>query len=77
MLVIGLALVAVSLFLVSRPVVDRRLTSGRAAEFRARDIVRRHGASTLDYFALRTDKQWFFHRDSLVAYAVYGGICLI
>jgi lysyl-tRNA synthetase class 2 len=58
-------------------VVDRRLTSGRAAEFRARDIVRRHGISTLDYFALRSDKQWFFHRDSLVAYAVYGGVCLI
>jgi lysylphosphatidylglycerol synthetase-like protein (DUF2156 family) len=77
LLVIGIALVAVTLFLVSRPVVDRRLTSGRAAEFRARDIVRRHGSSTLDYFALRTDKQWFFHRDSLVAYAIYGGICLI
>ncbi len=57
--------------------VDRRLTSGRAAEHRARDIVRRHGTSTLDYFALRSDKQWFFHRDSLVAYAVYGGVCLI
>ena len=28
-------------------------TSGRAAEFRARDIVRRHGEGTLDYFALR------------------------
>ena len=77
LLVIGVALVAGTLFLVSRPVVDRRLTSGRAAEFRARDIVRRHGTSTLDYFALRTDKQWFFHRDSLVAYAIYGGICLI
>jgi lysylphosphatidylglycerol synthetase-like protein (DUF2156 family) len=77
LLVIGIALVAITLFLVSRPVVDRRLTSGRAAEFRARDIVRRHGDSTLDYFALRSDKQWFFHRDSLVAYAVYGGICLI
>ena len=51
--------------------------SGRAAEFRARDIVRRHGSSTLDYFALRSDKKWFFHRDSLVAYAVYGGVCLI
>ena len=57
--------------------VDRRLTRGRAAEFRARDIVRRHGSSTLDYFALRSDKRWFFHRDSLVAYAVYGGVCLI
>ena len=77
LLVLGIALAGVVLFMVSRPVVDRRLTSGRAAEFRARDIVRRHGSSTLDYFALRTDKQWFFHRDSLVAYAIYGGICLI
>jgi lysylphosphatidylglycerol synthetase-like protein (DUF2156 family) len=77
LLAIGLSVVAVTLFLLTRPVVDRRLTSGRAAEFRARDIVRRHGDSTLDYFALRSDKQWFFHRDSLVAYAVYGGICLI
>ena len=77
LLVIGLSLIALTLFLLTRPVVDRRLTSGRAAEFRARDIVRRHGDSTLDYFALRSDKQWFFHRDSLVAYAVYGGVCLI
>ncbi|MGD0393464.1 MAG: phosphatidylglycerol lysyltransferase domain-containing protein [Acidimicrobiales bacterium] len=77
LLAIGLTLVAITLFLISRPVVDRRLTSGRAAEFRARDIVRRHGISTLDYFALRSDKKWFFHRDSLVAYAVYGGVCLI
>ena len=77
LLTIGLSLVVVTLFLLTRPVVDRRLTSGRAAEFRARDIVRRHGSSTLDYFALRSDKKWYFHRDSLVAYAVYGGVCLI
>ena len=77
LLAIGLSVVAIALFLLTRPVVDRRLTSGRAAEFRARDIVRRHGISTLDYFALRSDKRWFFHRDSLVAYAVYGGVCLI
>ena len=77
LLAIGLSVVAIALFLLTRPVVDRRLTSGRAAEFRARDIVRRHGISTLDYFALRSDKKWFFHRDSLVAYAVYGGVCLI
>ena len=25
----------------------------------------------------RDDKQWFFHRDSLVAYAVLGGVCLV
>jgi len=77
LLTIGIGLVAVTLYLLTRPVVDRRLGSGRAAEFRARDIVRRHGSSTLDYFALRSDKRWFFHRDSLVAYAVYGGVCLI
>ncbi len=77
LLALGLSIVAIALFLLTRPVVDRRLTSGRTAEFRARDIVRRHGVSTLDYFALRSDKQWFFHRDSLVAYAVYGGVCLI
>ncbi len=77
LLAVGISLVVLVLYLVTRPVVDRRLTSGRTAEFRARDIVRRHGASTLDYFALRSDKRWFFHRDSLVAYAVYGGVCLI
>ncbi len=77
LLAIGLTLAAITLFLITRPVVDRRLNSGRAAEFRARDVVRRHGISTLDYFALRSDKRWFFHRDSLVAYAVYGGVCLI
>ena len=53
------------------------LSARRGAEIRARDIVRRHGTGTLDYFALRSDKQWFFHRDSLVAYAIYGGICLV
>jgi lysylphosphatidylglycerol synthetase-like protein (DUF2156 family) len=73
----------VALYLLTRPVVDRSLSSGRAAvgrraaELRARDIVRRHGTGTLDYFALRDDKQWFFHRDSLVAYAVFGGVCLV
>jgi lysylphosphatidylglycerol synthetase-like protein (DUF2156 family) len=77
LLAIGLTLIAITLFLLTRPVVGRRLGSGRAAELRARDIVRRHGASTLDYFALRSDKQWFFHRDTLVAYAVHGGICLV
>ena len=31
----------------------------------------------LDYFALRDDKQYFFYGDSLVAYAVFGGVALI
>ena len=83
LLAVGLSLIVVALYLLTRPVVDRRLSLGRAAigrraaEIRARDIVRRHGTGTLDYFALRDDKQWFFHRDSLVAYGIFGGVCLV
>jgi lysylphosphatidylglycerol synthetase-like protein (DUF2156 family) len=83
LLAVGISLIVVALYLLTRPVVDRGLSSGRAAvgrraaELRARDIVRRHGTGTLDYFALRDDKQWYFHRDSLVAYGVFGGVCLV
>ncbi|HLK44580.1 MAG TPA: phosphatidylglycerol lysyltransferase domain-containing protein, partial [Acidimicrobiales bacterium] len=83
MLSVGLAVAVIVLYLATRPVVDRRLSERhssaerRAAELRARDLVRRHGLGTLDYFALRDDKQWFFHRDTVVAYAVYGGVCLV
>ena len=83
MLAVGLSVVLSALYLGTRPVVDRRLSERhtsaerRAAELRARDLVRRHGLGTLDYFALRDDKQWYFHRDTLVAYAVYGGVCLV
>ena len=83
-LAIGVSLFVSALYLVTRPVVDRRLSTitglareRRLAELRAREIVRRHGRGTLDYFALRDDKQFFFFRDSLVAYAVYGGVALV
>jgi lysylphosphatidylglycerol synthetase-like protein (DUF2156 family) len=78
LLAIGLGLAAVALVLVFRPVVDRRRSGLRTntAE-RAADIVRRRGMGTLDYFALRSDKQAFLERDGLVAYAIYGGICLV
>ncbi len=83
LLAIGVSLIISTLYLLTRPVVDRRLstsastTERRIAELRAREIVRRHGHGTLDYFALRDDKQFFLFRDSLVAYAVYGGVALI
>lgn len=83
LLTVGISLLISALYLFTRPVVDRRLstasrsTERRLAEIRAREIVRRHGRGTLDYFALRDDKQFFFFRDSLVAYAVYGGVALI
>jgi len=83
LLAVGLSLIVSAFYMLTRPVVDRRLSmTGRSAErrfaeLRAREIVRRHGRGTLDYFALRDDKQFFFFRDSLVAYAVYGGVALI
>jgi lysylphosphatidylglycerol synthetase-like protein (DUF2156 family) len=83
LLAVGVSIIISAFYLLTRPVVDRRLSTSarsserRLAELRAREIVRRHGRGTLDYFALRDDKQFFFFRDSLVAYAVYGGVALI
>jgi lysylphosphatidylglycerol synthetase-like protein (DUF2156 family) len=83
MVTVGIAVAVCALYLITRPVVDRRLAENhrplerRAAERRARDIVKRHGVGTLDYFALRDDKQYFFYGDTIVAYAVFGGIALI
>ncbi|MCG2797613.1 MAG: phosphatidylglycerol lysyltransferase domain-containing protein [Cellulomonas sp.] len=44
---------------------------------RARAIVARHGGGTLDYFALRDDKSWFFVGQSVVAHSVRAGVCLV
>ncbi|MBO9555926.1 phosphatidylglycerol lysyltransferase domain-containing protein [Cellulomonas sp.] len=44
---------------------------------RARAIVEEHGSGTLDWFALRDDKDWFFTGRSVVAHAVRGGVCLV
>jgi len=82
LLAVGMSLVLVSAYLATRPVVAHELSAGRpqarrAAELAAREVVRRHGAGTLDYFALRDDKRWWFHRNSMVAYAVFGGVCLV
>jgi lysylphosphatidylglycerol synthetase-like protein (DUF2156 family) len=79
---IGLAVAL--MVVVFRPVVQHR-HAGAAAGVgdadsgldRARAIVARHGAGTLDYFALRPDKQFFFSGNTVVAHAVYGGVCLV
>jgi lysyl-tRNA synthetase class 2 len=60
-------------WLVFRPVLARR---HRDLD-RARDIVRRHGTDTLAYFALRDDKEHWFWNDTVVAYAVHNGVCLV
>jgi len=73
---VGLALAVTAGWMVFRPVVRRRLTSSTEWTH-ARDIVRRHGGDTLSYFALRDDKQHWFWNDTLIAYAVHNGVCLV
>lgn len=47
------------------------------SEEQARRLVREYGGDTLSYFALRDDKRWFFWGDTLVAYGIYQGVCLV
>ncbi|MFP5347144.1 MAG: bifunctional lysylphosphatidylglycerol flippase/synthetase MprF [Actinomycetes bacterium] len=75
----GVGLVVVTLWILLSPRAAAR-TSRRehlAARERARTVVQRYGGDTLDYFALRNDKQWFFLGESVVAYAVRTGVCLV
>ena len=65
-----------ALALASRPVVSRHAAPDDALG-RAREVVGRWGAGTLDYFALRSDKSFFFSGDTAVAYGVYAGVCLV
>jgi lysylphosphatidylglycerol synthetase-like protein (DUF2156 family) len=44
---------------------------------RAQAIVEHYGGDTLAYFALRDDKSHFFWGDTMVAFAVVGGVCLV
>jgi lysylphosphatidylglycerol synthetase-like protein (DUF2156 family) len=70
------ALVVAAGIVAFRPVVGRRAGSAVTLE-RARELVARNAQGTLDWFALRDDKQFFVYGDTLVAYAVYGGVCLV
>ena len=53
------------------------VSTGPAGLARARSVLSRHGSGTLDYFALRPDKDFFFWGDTVVAHAIYGGVCLV
>lgn len=75
--IIGLVLMSVTLWIVLSPRRIGRFANRISNRERAREIVAAHGQGTLDYFALRDDKRWFFHGDSLVAYAVTAGVCLV
>lgn len=73
---IGLAVAAGwSIF---QPVRASRLSARPPeAEEQARRLVEQYGGDTLSYFALRDDKRWFFSGDTVVAYAVHHGVCLV
>jgi lysylphosphatidylglycerol synthetase-like protein (DUF2156 family) len=75
LLALGVSVAGFALWLAFRPVISGRRPG--ADIVRARAIVRRHGGGTLAYFALRDDKEHFFHGDSVVAYAICRGICLV
>ena len=71
--------VLVLLLLVALPGRESRRTgTAREEAFeRARAIIDTYGGDTLDYFALRDDKSWFFTGESLVAYSVINGVMLV
>ncbi len=65
-------------WLVARPTRPRQTQTSRDADLdRARAIVGRCGGDTLDYFALRDDKELFFTGDGLVAYTVLDRTMLV
>ncbi len=73
---IGLAVAAG--WLLFGPVVASRLAARPVESLeRARRLVQQYGGDTLAYFALRDDKRFFFYGDTLIAYAVYQGVCLV
>lgn len=78
LLALGIAGLAILLWLVFRPLVQRTPPDDEARS-RAREIVRRWGSDTLAYFALRRDKSYFFSADgeSLIAYAYVRGYAMV
>jgi len=76
---LGLCLVGSTLSILFSARVLEPLTSAahRGERERARALVLRYGGGSLDYFALRDNKQWFFVGHSMVAYAVRAGVCLV
>jgi lysylphosphatidylglycerol synthetase-like protein (DUF2156 family) len=74
---VGLSLAVFAVLVVSRPLVDRQHRTSEGSHNEARRLVDRHGGGTLDYFALRYDKRHYFTGETLITYAVHGGVCLV
>ena len=78
LLALGIAGVVVFSILVFRALA-RRETPSADDRARARELVRAYGTDTLDYFALRPDKSYFFARDgdAMIAYTYASGYALV
>jgi lysylphosphatidylglycerol synthetase-like protein (DUF2156 family) len=75
LLAVSLGFVLWILWLAVRPAVARRTRGDVVAQ--ARSIVATWASGTLDYFALRDDKELFVWGQTIVAYAVHHGVCLV
>jgi lysyl-tRNA synthetase, class II len=78
LLALGILGLVIVFILVFRAVRVRRAPSG-ADRARAAALVHAHGWDTLDYFALRPDKSYFFSAagDSMIAFAYVSGYALV
>ncbi|MGI4896351.1 MAG: bifunctional lysylphosphatidylglycerol flippase/synthetase MprF [Janthinobacterium lividum] len=79
LLALGITLLVVLGWLLLSPRSVERLTPAQrlGERERAREVVARYGGGTLDYFALRDDKDFFFADDGVVAHSVRNGVCLV
>jgi lysyl-tRNA synthetase class 2 len=66
-------------YAIFRPLAGPSALPGSAARSAAAALVRAHGADTLSFFKLRTDKHYFFSADrsAFVAYRVENGVLLL
>jgi lysyl-tRNA synthetase, class II len=78
LLALGIAGVLLFSALVFRALARRERPTA-ADRTRARELVRAYGSDTLDYFALRPDKSYFFSAagDAMVAYTYASGYALV
>ena len=78
LLAVGIGIALTVGWLAFRPAVTARTTSFRPLSRERRATSWSATAPTRSpYFALRSDKEWFGHRDTLVAYRVHNGIALV
>ncbi len=78
LLALGIAGLALFAFLIFRAVAFNSAPSAGDRE-RAEELVHKYGSGTLDYFALRSDKSYFFTQrgDAMIAFTYISGYALV